>query len=153
MMGVPSHEHDRLRAQPPGRILNCLMLATHRRAERDLNLFSQESPDIPDNFPVLAFQLLADRPPTMPNIEHHFRSRTKGCVHNTNDALPTVAASRISQLQRDVRIWQQLPVIFKGGQSTLQTFEIRKEDAAVLDLLDRKSTRLNSSHLGISYAV
>jgi hypothetical protein len=26
-------------------------------------------------------------------------------------------------------------VIFKGGQSTLQTFEIRKEDAAVLDLL------------------
>src|ERR1039457_5724561 len=135
MMGVPSHEHDRLRAQPPGRILNCLMLATHRGAESDLNLFSQEFPDIPDNFAVLAFQLVADLPPTVQKIENQFRSRTKGCVHNTNDALPTDATCRISQLQRDVRIWQQLPVIFKGGQSTLQTFEIRKEDAAVLDLL------------------
>src|SRR6266853_91088 len=110
MMSVPFHEPNSIGTQPPGRVFNCLMFGTHRRSECDLDLFSQELLGIPNRFAVLDFQFVADWPPTTPQIEDHFLSRTKGCIHNTNDSLPTDATSRISQLQRDVWIWEQLLV-------------------------------------------
>src|SRR5205814_5026804 len=54
------------------------------------------------------------------------------------------------QLARETEI-EKLHAV--AGEENVRWFEIAMDEAARVQRLDRKSTRLNSSHLGISYAV
>src|SRR5690606_41926446 len=77
-----------------------------------------------------------------------------------HDALPIFARQRLQQLRRDAGLF------LAAAAALLRADDVRRQvDVAVEDLLDgfghlrprrgldRKSTRLNSSHVKISYAV
>src|SRR5437899_4520499 len=89
---------------------------------------------------VLLFSLMTRLPPTFPLFPYTTLFRSRDAHHNVvND---------------DRQIIERMPV---GAQQD-QVFDLfaiaflQTEDG-VIERRDRKSTRLNSSHLGISYAV
>src|SRR5205814_5806259 len=54
---------------------------------------------------------------------------------------------------RSVRSAQARVLVLRRLLARTLAVSLRESEVLVLPLLDRKSTRLNSSHLGISYAV
>src|SRR5690606_40024132 len=83
-----------------------------------------------------------------------FRSETPEAVLQVSPYLLFTVLLR--RAQRDLRARKFTMEI--GSQGTLPVFDADAaadllEDVAVRDYLDRKSTRLNSSHVKISYAV
>src|SRR3712207_8455291 len=74
----------------------------------------------------------------------------------------TLFRSQFAALSFDVSFQEMLATWCSGGTLVLVPEELRRDAPALLDrigaegverLLDRKSTRLNSSHANISYAV
>src|SRR3989454_11614126 len=63
-----------------------------------------------------------------------------------HDALPILVAYHLAKAGYRV-------ITAVNGRDALRTARQERPDLVVLDLIDRKSTRLNSSHLVISYAV
>src|SRR5690606_40055103 len=100
---------------------------------------------------------LSRRPPSSPPFPYTtlFRSSESGAAAaetSANAAGPTVAgASRaLNLITRAVpSTGEQLPVVGLGGANTFSE-TAGEED---FETIDRKSTRLNSSHVKISYAV
>src|SRR5205814_6977310 len=84
-----------------------------------------------------------------------------------HDALPILIVGELSPKGLSVQGGDQDDVLLipytsamkrVTGQTTLRSINVQAEDASVIataqqQIIDRKSTRLNSSHLGISYAV
>src|SRR5439155_26437259 len=78
-------------------------------------------------------------------------STTQIYTLSLHDALPILK----TLTQRGVEAFRQLPITWSPDRQEVRVLKARitKPDGSVVDSLDRKSTRLNSSHVAISYAV
>src|SRR5262245_63521508 len=95
------------------------------------------------------------------DLKHH--STSDIYILSLHDALPIYAGEKDVMWRRKTRHGDRLPLEVANSSHTLSAEELKASgvDAAEqhdrnasIDLHeDRKSTRLNSSHLGISYAV
>src|SRR3712207_7619956 len=77
-----------------------------------------------------------------------FRSQVEQLRHVRGGA----AGARLRRGQHRVGAQPALPLVEHDAQATLEDVEVEHVGAAVC-VQDRKSTRLNSSHANISYAV
>src|SRR5438874_10024227 len=85
---------------------------------------------------------------------------TKFCTLSLHDALPISFGTRDESLLRTIPKKEFPPGVKVGGQLEGRTddgqphvFHVMKIKGDTVHLEDRKSTRLNSSHVEISYAV
>src|SRR3712207_7203067 len=77
-----------------------------------------------------------------------FRSRAELAAHLHDSVLQTLAL-----IQRHADSPREVARLARGQERELRTWLYRPQDRQASHFADRKSTRLNSSHANISYAV
>src|SRR5690606_7200518 len=93
-----------------------------------------------------------------PNAERIYRVLREfdmPSLRSTIDATPMALASAVagvSGIERAVRVFEGSPRVSRDGRAFVEPAFVLADDG-FFDVLDRKSTRLNSSHVKISYAV